>query len=286
MATSPGSCYAAVQGLSRGLSVLFALSQSAQGRAGVVELGQATGLHRTTVRRLLETLHADGWVHRSPSDGSYRLNRKVRLLAEGFTDDDWISEVATPVLGELLQKIVWPSDLCTLDGDAMLVRETTHRFSPLSFHRGMVWRRMPILFTSVGRAYLAFCPDEERRAILGLLERGDDDQAALARIPGLVEQMLARIRQQGYAANEGDWRAEQKIGAIAVPIRHGPKVLGCLNAVFLRKAMPIETAAQRYLPALRDAVAKIESRLQTHGQASAAAVDGGTAGVGVPRAIA
>lgn len=257
--------YAPVQGLSRGMSVLFAISQTGQGRAGIVELSCATRLHRTTVRRLLETLEAEGYVHRSRSDGTYRLNHKVRQLSEGFTDDDWIAEVANPVLGELLQKIVWPSDLCTLEGDSMLVRETTHRYSPLSFHRTQVWRRMPLLFTAVGRAYLAHCPEDERREILGLLQQGQDDQALLARSPALVEQMLQRVRQQGYAANEGDWRAEQKIGAIAVPVRHQQKVLACINVVFLKRAMSTEIAAQRYLPALQESVAKIEAQLQQRG---------------------
>ena len=265
METSRCARYAPVQGLSRGMSVLFAISQSGDGRAGIVELSQATRLHRTTVRRLLETLEAEGYVHRSRSDGTYRLNHKVRQLSEGFTDDEWIAEVANPVLGELLQQIVWPSDLCTLDGDSMLVRETTHRYSPLSFHRAQIWRRMPLLFTAVGRAYLAHCPEDERREILGLLLKGQDEQAILARSPGLVDQMLARVRQQGYAANEGDWRAEQKIGAIAVPVRHQHKVLACINVVFLKRAMSIETAACRYLPALNQAVAKIEGQLAQRG---------------------
>lgn len=130
-----------------GLALLHAINRSAHGWASIAELSASTGLHRTTVRRLLETLQSEG-VRRSASDDSYRLNLKVRQLSDGFTDDEWISEVANPVLGELLQTLVWPSDLSTIDGDCMLVRETTHRFSPLSFHRAMIRQRMPLLFTS------------------------------------------------------------------------------------------------------------------------------------------
>ena len=46
---------------------------------------------------------------------------------------------------------MWLSDLMTPDGDAMVVRETTHRFIPLSFHRSMVGRRLPMLLTAAGR---------------------------------------------------------------------------------------------------------------------------------------
>ena len=263
MARPPGDAqYSHVQALSRGLALLHALNQAEQGWASIAELSAHTGLHRTTVRRLLETLQADGYVRRSASDDSYRLNLKVRQLSDGFTDDEWIGEVANPVLGELLQQLVWPSDLCTPDGDCMLVRETTHRFSPLSFHRAMIRQRMPMLFTAAGRAYLAHCSDDERRHILQLLAAGHDEQASFARQPALVEQMLDKMRRQGYASNEGEWQAQQKIGAIALPIRHQGGILACINVVFLKRALSVANAAQRYLPTLQAAIARIEAQLQ------------------------
>lgn len=261
MRPSSGATYQHVQGLSRGLAILHAINLSPEGWASIAELSASTGLHRTTVRRLLETLQTEGYVRRSVSDDSYRLNQKIRQLSDGFTDDEWISEIANPVLGELLQKVVWPSDLCTLDGDCMLVRETTHRFSPLSFHRAMIRQRMPVLFTSAGRAYLAFCSSEERRQILRLLAAGSDEQANFARNRILVEQMLEKVRRQGYASNDGEWNLQQKIAAIAMPIRHKEHVLASINVVFLKKAMNAAEAAKRFLPALQAAVEKIETSL-------------------------
>lgn len=261
MRPSSGTSYPHVQGLSRGLALLHAINLSAKGWASIAELSATTGLHRTTVRRLLETLQAEGYVRRSASDDSYRLNQKIRQLSDGFTDDEWISEIANPVLGELLQKVVWPSDLCTFDGDSMLVRETTHRFSPLSFHRAMIRQRMPVMFTSAGRAYLAYCSDEEKQQILRLLAAGNDEQASFARNGTLVEQMLEKVRRQGYAGNEGEWSLQAKIAAIAMPLRHKEKVLASINIVFLKKAISVTEAAARYLPHLQSAVRKIESRL-------------------------
>lgn len=261
MRPSSGAAYRHVQGLSRGLAILHAINISPDGWASIAELSAKTGLHRTTVRRLLETLQSEGYVRRSASDDSYRLNQKIRQLSDGFTDDEWISEVANPVLGELLQKIVWPSDLSTLDGDCMLVRETTHRFSALSFHRAMIRQRMPLLYTSAGRAYLAYCSDEERQQVLQLLVAGNDEQANFARNRVLVNQMLEKIRRQGYASNEGEWSLQQKIAAIALPIRHKDHVLACINIVFLKKAMSVAEAAMRYLPDLKAAVEKIEAQL-------------------------
>ena len=261
MRPSSGATYRHVQGLSRGLSVLHAISGSAHGWSSIAELSETTGLHRTTVRRLLETLQAEGYVRRNLSDENYSLNQKIRQLSDGFTDDEWISEVANPVLGELLQKIVWPSDLCTIEGDSMLVRETTHRFSPLSFHRAMIRQRMPVLFTAAGRAYLAYCSDEERQQILLQIVAGDDENASFARNRILVTQMLEKVRRQGYATNDGEWNQQAKIGALAIPIRHKGNILACINVVFLKKALKIPEAVERYLPELRWAVQKIETLL-------------------------
>lgn len=268
MRPSTGAVYRHVQGLIRGLSILQALNRSEGGWATILDLSKKTGLHRTTVRRLLETLQAEGYVRRSPSDDSYRLNQKARQLSDGFTDDEWISEIANPVLGELLQKVVWPTDLCTLDGDSMLIRETTHRFSPLSFHRAMIRQRLPLLFTAAGRAYLAFCGEEERRQLLQLLLAGNDDQAAFARNRVLVTNLIDKIRAQGYATNEGEWNRESKIAAIAVPVHHDGHVVATINLVFLKKAMSVADAAEKFLPDLHAAVEKIESGMTERGIAA------------------
>jgi IclR family mhp operon transcriptional activator len=68
--------YKAVRGLMRGLALINGLNRF-DGGATTAQLAEQSGLHRTTVRRLLETLQAEG-VRRSESDDSYRLTLKVR----------------------------------------------------------------------------------------------------------------------------------------------------------------------------------------------------------------
>ncbi|MCQ9146161.1 DNA-binding transcriptional regulator [Ochrobactrum sp. BTU2] len=254
------SPYKMVQGLSRGLSILRALNQADGGWASVRELAQATGLHRTTVRRLLETLQSEGVLRRSASDDSYRLTHEVRGLSDGFREEEWISEVASPVLGELLVKVVWPSDFATLDGADMRVRESTHRFSPLSFHKVTVRRRLPLVTTAAGRAYLAFCGDDEREDLLGRLAAIPDSPL---RGPGRQALMvlLAQHREAGHAYNNGEWATEQRILALAVPVMQEGSVAGCINIVMLRSALSLAEARKRYLSHLHAAAHKIEEYL-------------------------
>ncbi len=135
------------------------------------------------MRRLLETLQEEGFVRRSRSDDSFRLTINVRQLSDGFRDEHWISALATPLLGELLREVQWPTDITTLDVDAMVVRETTHRFSRLSFHRAMVGRRLPLLLTASGLTWLAFAPDAERDAVVSMLAARPEAEYQLAREP-------------------------------------------------------------------------------------------------------
>ena len=75
-----------VQGLERGIEVLRALNASTGGRNSVARLSAETGLHRTTVKRLLETLKHLGIVRYLDDSNEYCLALNVLQLSEGFRD--------------------------------------------------------------------------------------------------------------------------------------------------------------------------------------------------------
>ncbi|WER46288.1 DNA-binding transcriptional regulator [Cupriavidus sp. WKF15] len=260
--------YANVRGLSRGLQVLRALNAMENGRATSQQLSEATGLHRTTVRRLLETLVEEGFVRRSTSDDSFRLTLEVRALSEGFTDDERIATVAPPIMGRLMQRVVWPSDLTTPDGDAMIIRETTHRFSPLSFHRSMVGRRLPMLLTAAGRVYFSMCPDAEREDILEVLRSGagGEQQFKLAHDDAFIRNLIRQTRKDGFGSNQGDWSDQRKIGAVAVAIQAEGRVLASLNVIYLQQAISAAEATRRFVPELQQAAKEMVEALEASGR--------------------
>ncbi|MFF2654952.1 IclR family transcriptional regulator [Streptomyces sp. NPDC058045] len=67
------------QTLVRGLAVLRTVAEFPQG-VTVTEIAQRTGLHRTVVHRLVNTLATEGFVART-ADGSYAPGRELRVLA-------------------------------------------------------------------------------------------------------------------------------------------------------------------------------------------------------------
>lgn len=253
--------YKEVRGLSRGLAVLRTMNQMAGGIGSITEIARAAGIHRTTVKRLLETLRAEGLVHQKDEDGLYALTYEVRRLAEGYVGSDWIDRIAAPAMFARLRELAWPSDVATPDAGFMVVRESTHRGSMLSQHRSMIGVRIPMLVSALGRAWLAGCTEPERDASLAVLRARDDELGALARDRAYVQRTLADTRRRGYAQNDGEWAPEASFSAIALPLFDGERAVGAINLVYPRDAVRTRELESRYLPVLRALAEEISGRI-------------------------
>ena len=247
-----------VRGLTRGLAILRALNEN--NYATALQLSRITGLPRPTVYRLLDTLIAAGYAAHGARPDIYRLTIAVRALSDGFNDEAWMT---APIIAELGQTIVWPTDIATFDGDAMVVRETTHASSPLSINREKAGFRAPVLLTSLGLVYLANLGEAERDTILRTIAASDRPEAALARDRRAVGALLAQVRRRGYGFREGG--ISPKTGSIAVPVMWRGRPLACINLHYILSAMTMEQVAERYLAPMRAAAAKIEKALEQQG---------------------
>jgi len=246
-----------VRGLTRGLAILRALNEN--NYATALQLSRLTGLPRPTVYRLLDTLIAAGYVTHGQRPDIYRLTIAVRALSDGFNDEAWMTDVAAPIIAELGQSIVWPTDIATFDRDAMVVRETTHASSPLSINREKAGFRVPVLLSSLGLVYLAYVGEAERDTILATLAASERPDAALARDRRAVGALLAQVRKRGYGFREGG--ISPKTGSIAVPVMWRERPLACINLHYILSAMTMEQVAERYLAPMRAAATKIEKAL-------------------------
>ncbi len=263
--------YSRVQGLERGIEVLRALNASTGGRNSVARLSAETGLHRTTVKRLLETLKHLGIVRYLDDSNEYCLALNVLQLSEGFRDVVWIAEVARPLMRALTRKVLWPSDLMILDTDELVVRETTHGITPWSFNSRVLGIRVPLLQSSGGRAYLAFCADDERERLLNMLQKREGVEGERARDAVYVARVLNQTRERGFAVSErreafGNLSMRfgtNRCAAIAVPIRRKGFAVASLNLVYLTRAVSTQEIIERSLPDLISTGRRIEQSLRT-----------------------
>jgi IclR family transcriptional regulator, mhp operon transcriptional activator len=254
-----------VRSLERGLAVLAAMNR--RKLPSVMELARDTRLPRPTVYRLLETLSRAGYVTRSRPKDRYCLARRVRTLSDGYVEDDWIAEIAAPLMDRFTRDVVWPVALITFEEGRMLVRETTHEASTLSIDHGMVGRTLPMLRTAAGRCYLAFCPAEERRAILEMLSRSKTPDDHGAREPQRLTRLFDSIRAKGYAIQ--DREINRKATGLAVPVRLGSRVLATMSAIWISSAMTIEKAEAELYPPLAATAARITDAVRKRALAQA-----------------
>lgn len=210
------------------------------------ELHLQTGLPKSTISRLLDTLCADGYVRAVAERGSYQITSKVRELSDGFSEQLNVVNVAIPCLIRVTKRIRWPLAIATLEGPQMVIRFSTMPYSPLAVRPTTYGRRHSLKTSAVGLAYLAFCPQAERQA---LFPDGIDAE---------LQARLAQVRHAGYALRTPTRRdplERDDSATCAVPVADGGDVLAVLsltafarsmNAAFVNRTVPIlnETAAE------------------------------------------
>jgi IclR family mhp operon transcriptional activator len=247
-----------VQPVLRSFALLEALNGA--GRATLARLHEATGLPKPTLVRLLDTLIEAGYVRRVSRIAGYELTERVLRLSSGFRHTDLVVEAARPFLSALTAEYKWPVALATFDRDAMLVRISTRHESPFSTDPDWLNKRLAMLLSALGRAYLAYCPDEERELILAVLRSSKAAMNTTARDGKYVSALLAGIRLQGYATT-APMRGDPAMG-IAVPVMEGEKVAACVTMRYLGSTMNEAQAVARYLAPMQRAAQGIAAAHQ------------------------
>jgi IclR family mhp operon transcriptional activator len=249
--------YPHVRALARGLALLRELNH--MGLASPAQLAAATGLDRTTTYRLLATLEEEGYVARNPLNDLYFVLDEVLNLSRGYQHKNAITSVISKELERLVSQIIWPSDFMTFEGGYMVVRESTHRSSAYSIYRGMIGRRLPLLFSAAGRALLVASPPKQRDMFIETARHMGDLTLSDAELQPRLQQLYEDYEQRGYTWSVGALAAP--LSAIALPVKLGGGVTGSLNIMFFSSALNIETAAKRYLPTLRECIDRIETKI-------------------------
>jgi len=224
---------AVIEPIRRAFAVLEALNRRRSTTLSV--LAAETGLPRPTLVRLLKTLIELGYASRVSREAGYRLTDHVLTLAGGVRFTDHLVDAAIPHMKRFTEEHGWPLYLATLSAGAMAIRHSTAPDSPMSFEAAGYNRRSPMLAGALGRAWLAFCSDDERRSVLKSI--------GLRQTPALAA-TLARIRRDGHAFTRSP--RPTRIHGMAVAIRGSDRVLGSLSMRFPRSAMSEEEAGQRF----------------------------------------
>lgn len=254
-----------IRALARGLEVLEYLSMNHS--ATLNEFHQETGLPKATLLRILLTLEDNGWIYRSLGDGHYRLSTKGPMMNPISSAENALIEHAAPVLLGLCHRVGWPSDLAIRNGAKMRIIDSTRRKSPLSVNKDVVGFCPHMLRSALGRAYLAFCPRDERQQILNMLKASKESFDLVSQDDVWVDHLLDDSRSRGYAVREAGYWGHivdypSNVDAIALPVLVREQVICCLSIAWNTGAVTKQQVDEELFPALASATQEFSDVLQ------------------------
>jgi IclR family mhp operon transcriptional activator len=235
-----------IKSLRKALRALTVMNQ--RGDATVTEIAHAIGTPRTTAYRLLTTLASEGYVEKQPHSDYYRLTSMVTQLGAGFQSENLLLEVAKPLVGAVGEQVGWTISLYTPRAAEMVIRITTSFDTPLALDRYMIGHAIPMLQTTAGFCYIAWCAEAEREILIGLAKASSTPRQALAHNRPRLDLVLERVRARGFSNLELSAYREGRLG---VPLMVDGKPLGSLVMRYIKSAMTAEKLHSTFLPALQ-----------------------------------
>ncbi len=196
----------------KALQVLLALAE-ANRPLTLTEVCHTLRLPKTTVFRYLQTLRASGFVMLDDDGNQYRLGVRLWELGQLAGSNIPVREIAMPYLYELRDQFNETINLGILDGKDVVYLEMAE--SRLSLRtQARLGGRDPIYSTGLGKAILAFLPEEQWPYHLParLTARTGNTLTTLA----ALRRDLADSRGRGYAIDRGE--NEDGAYCLAAPI--------------------------------------------------------------------
>jgi IclR family transcriptional regulator, pca regulon regulatory protein len=236
-----------VASLEKGLLVIEAFDANRQ-RLTLSDVAKITGITRAAARRYLRTLTK---LNYADFDGRYfSLSPRILRLGYSFLSSTSLSSRLQPSLERISEETGESSSAAMMDADDIvyIARSATRRIMSIGLGVGS---RLPAHCTSLGRAILAYQPDETVEAYL-------ERTRLEARTPKTItskaklREVLKATRAQGYAIV--DEELELGLRSIAVPlVQRNGQVTIALNISAQAARVPLAEMETRYLPSLKAA---------------------------------
>jgi len=252
-----------IRAISRGLAVLSAVNRD--GPISMMGIARAAEIPYPTACRIIQTLLHEGLVEKEPHRKRYRVTSLVQTLSTGYQAEDMLVSAARAQIEDLCQAVGWPVSVATRVGTRMMVRDSTHKMTSLTFSHYFPGYTLPIAECATGKVHLAFCDEEEREAINEGLRAIETESSHMGLVLMGDDYMLSKIRKDGYALQiRNVYNSDPgKTSSIAVPLFDGNEgLIGSLALIFFASAMNGEEAVAKYLEPMCQTAAAIGEALR------------------------
>ena len=247
-----------VASLERGLRVLQTFSRE-HAQLTLSEVAALTNLSPATARRSLQTLESLGYVGRSGR--RFLLRPKVLSISSGYLSAINAEMVLQPFLQDLVNEVGGSSSVTILDDLQIVYLAHASANRAIRLTAGVA-ARYPAYATSMGRVLLAYQPEWvvnayfSRATLRKLTEKTETNPATLRRI-------LKETRTRGYTSIQDE--LDYGIVSVALPIFAADgTIVAAANCADVTTRLSKAQIVERRLPALREAVRRIEGMLRQY----------------------
>jgi DNA-binding IclR family transcriptional regulator len=245
-----------IQSVSHSLDVLEQFSGDAE-ELGVTELSKRLRLHKNNVFRLLATLESRGYIEQNRATENYRLGIRCLQLGQSYVQHMGLLRQARPIMADLVRQVRETTYVAVLRRGSVVPVEVIEADRPVRIV-SQLGEALPLHGTAAGKAYLAFEPEDDLRALLpdGLARFTDktvtDRQVLL--------QQLRSVAACGYAVDLGEH--VEDIRAVAAPVRdYARSVVGALAVAAPAVRLTPERIEKEVAPLVLKAGRELSSRL-------------------------
>lgn len=208
-----------VQSLDRAFELIEQLAGS-PGGLQLSELTQRTGLHKSTVHRLLSALIARGYVAQEEQSKRYRLTLRLFELSGRVVDGIDVLDASRGVLEQLRDRVKEAVHLVVQEGaDIVYVFKAESRHGAIRMFSRIGMRR-PMYCTAVGKSILAAMEDAQVEKIWNASVIREYTPHTIVSLPALMEE-LAVVREKGYALDNEENELGVRCIAAAIPDYRG-----------------------------------------------------------------
>jgi DNA-binding IclR family transcriptional regulator len=195
--------------------ILQELSRS--GPLTLAELVTRVKIAKSTVFRILNTLHHLGYVWRDEHHRTYAVSPRLGELAHSVDWSTVLLPIALPYMTRLRSEFGETVNLARLDFDRIVYLEVVESEHPLRLcERKGGWEYAHA--SALGKAILAFSPESAAANLLVSVQLPKLTERTITE-PAEFRKELARVRQRGYALDREEARA--MACCIAAPILGG-----------------------------------------------------------------
>jgi IclR family mhp operon transcriptional activator len=254
-----------IRSIGRCIAVLQAINRA--GSLTMMDVAHASGVPYPTACRIVQTLLYEGLIEREPARKRYRPTALVQTLSHGFQAHGRLVDASRAHIVELTKRLGWPVSLTSHVGQRMVVRDSTHTLTTLTFNNYYPGYTLPILESASGCVHIAFTSEDDRANILSTLravpENSNNNTLALFESGLLVRE----IQNDGYATKGHNRYTENpgKTSSIAAPVFDNAGVAGAVTLIFFSSAMKMANAIEKYADDVKRTAATITAVLRDDG---------------------